>query len=117
MVTLLPKATLADAGRLRIPQMSDSEAPRCAPIVVAKVRLPSMGDRRLARDLGHNVFGYIEVRVDLLHVVVLFQGVDQTQGLPRRPRVKVDAVLGLHGDLRILVRDVGPTKRLPDGRE
>src|SRR5215213_740556 len=72
--------------------------------------------RPLRNHLRHDFLGDVEVRVDFLHVVVLLQGVDQAQRLPRRSRVEVDAILGLHGDLRVLVRDLPLTESIPDGR-
>src|SRR5215212_9146942 len=71
----------------------------------------------LRNHLRHDLFRDVEVRVDFLHIVVLFEGIDQAQSLPRRPRVEVDAVLGLHGDLRVLVRYIRLAYGLPEGRE
>jgi len=65
----------------------------------------------------HDLVAYVEVGVDFLDVVVLFEGVYEAEGLPRGAGVEVDAVLGLHRDLGVLVRDARIIERPGTARQ
>src|SRR5215471_1580693 len=68
-------------------------------------------------DAFEDVFWDVEVGIDLLDVVLLFQGLQQPQD--GRGPVLADrhGLLGLHGDLGVLNGDAGGGDRLPDGFE
>src|SRR4051812_22548419 len=80
-------------------------------------KLRAGASRTFASDNRHNFVRNVEVGVDFLSVVVLFEGVDEPEGLLRGPHVEVHAVLGLHGDLRVLERSPGLFEALAHRRE
>src|SRR5215831_18997810 len=68
-------------------------------------------------DAFEDVFWDVEVGIDLLDVVLLFQGLQQPQDGSGLVLADRHGLLGLHGDLGVLYGDAGRGDRLPDGFE
>src|SRR5918994_4382835 len=91
--------------------------PGAAPIPRGRFSATARPPDRPSADLGHHLVGDVEVGVDVLDVVEVFQGVEEAEDPEGHVAVEGDRHAGDHGDLGGVVGDAGGVEGGADGAE